>query len=215
MWQENKKNIEREKEGRSDRTTPPPSPLHVRCAPPSCGPSALPPPSDAASLPFPSSSLPLITLLSSRLHTASIHPHCCPPPASPTLSFSSEPLLPPPSSPPSGRSWLEGRNEGLCNSWLPMSKGELLLQPQKVNITEVLGRGERTCQRTQNFDFLPEAKERGGISGKQRRSEALGEFLELGAEPPCQALWCCWCPCWFCPREVMPGGSGKEDLTTR
>lgn len=60
-----------------------------------------------------------------------------------------------------------------------MSKGELLLRPRKVNITQVwvvvVGVGGATCQRTQIFYFLPEAK-RGGVSGRQERSEALREF---------------------------------------
>lgn len=112
-------------------------------------------PTDAATVrvsPLPFLLTPLIILLSPRLHTASIHPFSSPPtPISssptphspPTLSFGPELFFffPPPTPFPSGvqkRQVLVGReSEGLCNLWLPMSKGELLLRPRKVNITQV------------------------------------------------------------------------------
>lgn len=78
-------------------------------------------------------------LFSSHPHFLLPHPPHPPQPCHSALNFSF--FFFPPTPFPSGvqkRQVLVGReSEGLCNLWLPMSKGELLLRPRKVNITQV------------------------------------------------------------------------------
>lgn len=49
-----------------------------------------------------------------------------------------------------------------------------------------------------------------GERTSRARDWSLGERRR-----PCQALWCCCCPCWCSPQEVMPEEWGKEGSAIR